>query len=80
MHPVAGVRSWLTIASTPTLQVSETPQTLHLSTEFAIWVAQNKRPFNIVEDPSASTLSRDVRALFVATRQRIASYVRTMRE
>lgn len=61
------------------------------SIEFALWVSENKHPFNIVEDrgfkklmktgpgrphqyiPSASTLHRDVRAIFASTRQRLAS-------
>jgi hypothetical protein len=59
-----------------------------VSAEFVRWVAENKRPFQIVNDrgfrclmktgrpdyriPSAQTLSHDVRNVFVRVRKRIA--------
>jgi len=61
---------------------------IHHSAEIVRWVAESKRPFKIVNDrgfqslmktgrpeyyiPSAETVSRDVKKVFVCVRQRIA--------
>lgn len=63
-----------------------------LSAEIVRWVAENKRPFNVVNDrafrnlmktgrpeyriPSAQTVSRDVRHVFKRVRQRIAKMLK----
>ena len=69
---------------------------IFVSAEFVRWVAESKRPFEIVNDhgfqslmktgrpeyhiPSASTLSRDVRNVFVKVRGRIAHILRVSQE
>jgi hypothetical protein len=63
-----------------------------LSAEFVRWVAESNRPFQIVNDrgfrslmktgrpeyhiPSAETLSRDVKNVFVRVRERISKMLR----
>lgn len=65
------------------------PKVLNYSAEFVRWVAESKRPFQIVNDhgfcslmktgrpecyiPSAETVSRDVKKVFVRVRDRIAT-------
>jgi hypothetical protein len=62
------------------------------SAEIVRWVAENKRPFQIVNDhgfqtlmktgcpayhiPSAETVSRDVKRVFVEARKRIAEMLK----
>lgn len=62
------------------------------SAEIVRWVSESMRPFNVVEDrgfrslmktrrpeyyiPSARTVSRDVKQVFVKARQRIADMLR----
>jgi hypothetical protein len=65
---------------------------MSLSAEFVRWVAESNRPFQIVNDrgfrslmktgrpeyhiPSAETLSRDVKNVFVRVRERISKMLR----
>jgi hypothetical protein len=69
--------------------INEMPKVLNYSAEFVRWVAESKRPFQIVNDrgfrslmktgrpecyiPSAETVSRDVKKVFVRVRDRIAT-------
>jgi len=65
---------------------------MSLSAKFVRWVAESNRPFQIVNDrgfrslmktgrpeyhiPSAETLSRDVKNVFVRVRERISKMLR----
>jgi hypothetical protein len=66
--------------------INEMIKILNYSAEFVWWVAESKRPFQIVNDrslmktgrpecyiPSAETVSRDVKKVFVRVRDRIAT-------
>jgi hypothetical protein len=73
----------------PILYLTVTISNVRDRAEFVRWVTENKRPFQIVNDrgfrcitktgrpgyyiPSAETLSRDVRNVFVRVRERIAN-------
>ena len=72
----------------PPLYNPSLPQTCSLSAEIVRWIAENKRPFQIVNDrafqslmktgrpgyhiPSAETVSRDMKRVFVNLRNRIS--------
>ena len=68
---------------------------VHCSVEIVRWVAENKRPFSIVNDrgfqsliktgrpeyhiPSSETVSRDVKNVFVCVRKRIAKMLQVFK-